>query len=249
MKTMKSLGEPYTLLSKKRVLEAIDFGDTETLTEENIQDRCWTLDKNASFVLQPYPNHHSPKPMIRCYPLDKKKKRKITSQGIQNFALAIFGNKDYKDIAHQEWTTTCGNPYCMNPAHIVKGDARAKKLLQIKTALEDPKFDSLADFLNVLAHPFRDDERKESYQRMLTTTLLGEDYEWSDLQKAIDIAEGVRFAEQKRTPGYAAYVLENDIRSFKEGVDLGKESVRKGWDKTNLRQLINEKMQKMENNA
>ena len=231
-KETKGLTDPYNQYNLNRVIQEIDFGPDAN--SENIYDRCWTMNKDASFLLNPYPNTTAVKPMIRCYPLDKNKKRKMTSQGLQNFALVMFSRKDgsqktYKEVAHQEWTTTCGNPYCMNPEHIVKGTGRSNrrdnKIIEIKNALDNPKFDSLAEFLNVMDYAtIQKDENKiakrynmsldsvKHYKHVMVEAFLGEGYTWEEFMHAVDVAEGIRHAEQRRTPGYAAYILEHELR-------------------------------------
>lgn len=229
---------PYEQSQQLRLINAIDWPDTSN--EKVFNDSCWTIRPETDFILNPRKGHHSPKPLIYGLTLDKEAKKerlkKPTTHGLQNFALVIFGNKTYAEVRKQKYTTTCGNPYCMNPKHIKLADMSRPqshpyygpvdtKLEQIQKALASPRFDSLADFLNVIRHraTFSDkthvlkhhkltEKELEAYEQILLETLLGEGYTWEDLTVALDVADGMRYAKQKRTPNYAANTLREQLR-------------------------------------
>lgn len=168
---------------------------------------CITLDKNAPFLR--YPNHNpNHKPQIKAKTLDGHDYPQNTSvYGIQKYALTVLGNEAY-DNEHQ-YETSCGNPLCMNPEHIIrKGSSnKSSKKKSVNTG-SLVKLNKYQEVMRLSVQGVKSTDIAERvgmsasavccWRNQMMSDLLGDDYRWNDFLRIRDIADGMRYAEDKR---------------------------------------------------
>jgi len=176
--------------------DLIQWVKTDTETD------CMILDENAPFLQY----RTEGKPQIMAKPLDGHETRsRAVPYGIQGFAWVELGKNEY--IPQRRFTTTCGNPFCMNPKHIIPCNMNDAP----KVKSSDGSLIKLREYQSVMRYSAQGMKPKEIAERVsvcegtvnkwraqMMLDLLGEDYKWSDLLVAIDVADGMRWSKDKR---------------------------------------------------
>jgi hypothetical protein len=153
--------------------------------------------------------------VIRVYLPDVKNKWQTRS--IQAFANQFLYGKEY--IPQRHMTTTCGNPFCISEDHIkyrVSDEEYYSRKKALDTSLKAMKTSNnaetkLRDYQAVMrlsvegltsseiSHQMGISKSTvDTYRAEMLTDLLGDDYDWNDFNRIRDIADGMRYAEEKR---------------------------------------------------
>lgn len=162
------------------------------------QTECMLLKENAPFLKY----RACDKPSIMSVPIPGHDTRNAyVPYGIQGWAIVCLGGKEF--IPKTNYRTTCGNPLCMNPDHIVAPETNTvsspskSERDKLKDFMQVMKWSSTnmspAKIADVMCIPVQQVRR---YRSKLIKNLLGEGYKWSDLQYAITVAEGIKYADQ-----------------------------------------------------
>ena len=85
---------------------------------------CITIDERCPWVVRTKPNA---KPQIRCWTLNPEKQDKHNNNlhSLQMFAWVVLGKNPYP--GRRQFKTTCGNPLCMNPDHLILPEKQVRK--------------------------------------------------------------------------------------------------------------------------
>ena len=78
-------------------------------------DGCWFLDENAPFLTKSPRGHLGIRSKLLPGHTDVSNSTSV--YGLQNYSWVAFGNHELK--RGQRFKTTCGNPKCMNPEHLI----------------------------------------------------------------------------------------------------------------------------------
>ena len=184
---------------------------------------CMLLDPYAPFLT--YRNEG--KPQIVATPIKGHETRNSSiPYGIQGYAWVELGKNEY--VSQRRFTTTCGNPYCMNPDHIVPCNSNYNKP---KVKSTDGSVIKLKEYQQVMRYSAQGMKPKDIAERVsvcegtinkwrsqMIMDLLGEDYKWSDLLIAIDVADGMRWSKDKREGKSQKLLVEMLSQSKKEPV-------------------------------
>ena len=197
MENTKILTNPYDL---------IQWVKTDPNTE------CMLLDLNAPFLEY----RTGGKPQLRAKALSgHTTKNKSVPYGIQQYAWVELGKNEY--VSQRRFSTTCGNPLCMNPKHIIPQDVNADNNTPVKGSVT--KLNQYREVMRLSANGLTPKEiasmvavcegTVHKYRAQMIEDLLGEDYKWSDLITAINVADGMRWAQQRRAKSPKELLMEN----------------------------------------
>lgn len=183
-----------------------------------------------------YP-HNSKNAVIRVFiPNPEDGKKKWQTRSIQAFALEfLYGEKYYRN---RQTTTTCGNPFCITREHIKysvpnklyfqrqeaykrKKEKAQKKMAKPIVAEQPTKSHDLTEMLRVIELLVCDRSlvgvaetlgiqlsKAEEYRKMFIEAALGEGYTIDDFLQLRDIADGMRWAKERREKTPAASLRE-----------------------------------------
>jgi len=168
---------------------------------------CITLKKDAPFLRYPENNPNN-KPQIKSNTLKGHNAQSRSNvYGIQKFAWVVLGKNAYEN--EQQYTTTCGNPMCMNPEHIVPLNAQPK--ISNGKPVNTGSLKKLREYQQVMRLSANGAAVKDiaeivglsqscinKWRNQMLEDLFGEDYNWKDFQQARDIMDGMRYAEERR---------------------------------------------------
>lgn len=172
----------------------------------NEPNGCITLNKAAPFLRYPHDNPNN-KPQIKASRLPGHDIEASTGMyGIQKYALVVLGHQPYD--SENIYTTTCGNPLCMNPDHIVvkttknnndakpvnKGSlTKLRKYQQVMRMLaRNETIEEVSRVTNLSKSCIR------QYRKAMLEDLFGDDYNWKDFLQARDIMDGMRWSQERR---------------------------------------------------
>jgi hypothetical protein len=199
-------------------------------------DGCIVMesDKNKNRYIT-YP-HDSKNAVIRVFIPNPDNGKKWQTRSIQAFALEfLYGEKYYRN---RQTTTTCGNPFCITREHIKysvsdelyfqrqeaykrKKEKAQNKMTKPVVAEQPTKSHDLTEMLRVIellgcnrslvgvAQDVGIELTKAAeYRKMFIEAALGEGYTIDDFLQLRDIADGMRWAKERREKSPVASLRE-----------------------------------------
>lgn len=166
------------------------------------RSECMLLDPEAPFLAY----RTDGKPQIKSVPIDgHETKSAYVPYGIQGYAYSVLGNNEF--VPKRQFKTTCGNPYCMNPEHIVPCEATPKPTDYYEAADIPPSHWQVHRQMHRMFGLRMTDEQISKRLDMrpavvaihrynLLNDLMGEGFDWKDLEYALDVAEGIKYANK-----------------------------------------------------
>ena len=190
MKNIETFGNTVAIANPVEIHKWIRYDE---------QTECMLLKETAPFLKY----RGCTKPSIMSTPI--KGHNATTSYvpyGIQGWAWVVLGGNEF--TRKTNYKTSCGNPLCMNPDHIIeptetcvsnpkpRKEKRMREYNEVIRLSSNPFFSTaqVAEQMGMDVRQVRD------YRNMLLTNLLGDGYRWKDLLYALDVAEGIRYANK-----------------------------------------------------